>query len=66
LKARVAAAPESARKIAWKAQTRVSARYRALIGRGKLPTVAVTAIAREMAGFIWDICRTVAPHGWQS
>jgi transposase len=63
LQARVAAAPEPARRIAWKAQTRLSARYRALTRRGKLPTVAVTAIAREMAGFIWDICRTVAPGG---
>jgi transposase len=62
MQARVAAAPEPARKIAWKAQTRLSARYRALIKNGKLPTVAVTAVAREMAGFIWDICRTVTPN----
>lgn len=58
---RVAAAPEPARQIAWKAQVRLSKRYRALVAKGKLPTVAVTAVAREMAGFIWDICRTVAP-----
>jgi transposase len=63
LKARVAAAPQPVRAIAWKAQTRLSARYRALTRKGKLPTVAVTAVAREMAGFIWDICRTVAPAG---
>jgi transposase len=63
LKARVAAAPEPARRIAWKAQTRLSARYRALTRKGKPPTVAVTAVAREMAGFIWDICRTLAPGG---
>jgi transposase len=63
LKARVAAAPQAARKIAWKAQTRLSARYRHLVRKGKLPTVAITAVAREMAGFIWDICRTVAPGG---
>lgn len=63
MQARVAAAPEPARKIAWKAQTRLTARYRALIKKGKLPTVTVTAVAREMAGFIWDICRTVAPGG---
>jgi transposase len=63
MKARVEAAPEPARIIAWKAQTRLSARYRALTRKGKQPVVAVTAIAREMAGFIWDICRTVAPGG---
>jgi transposase len=63
MRARVAAAPKAAREIAWKAQTRLSARYRALTRRGKLRTVAVTAVAREMAGFIWDICRTVAPAG---
>jgi transposase len=63
LEARVAAAPRPARAIAWRAQTRLSSRYRALVKRGKLPTVAVTAVAREMAGFIWDICRTVGPGG---
>jgi transposase len=63
MQARVAAAPRPARAIAWKAQTRLSSRYRALTRKGKRPTVAVTAVAREMAGFIWDICRTVAPGG---
>lgn len=63
MQARVAAAPEPARRIAWKAQTRLAARYRALTRKGKKPVVAVTAVAREMAGFIWDICRTVAPNG---
>jgi len=63
MKARVAAAPEPARAIAWKAQVRLSSRYRALVKKGKRPTVAVTAVAREMAGFIWDIGRTVAPGG---
>ena len=63
MEARVAAAPLPARAIAWKAQVRLSSRYRALIRRGKLKTVAVTAVAREMAGFIWDICRTLAPNG---
>ncbi|MGZ9106765.1 MAG: IS110 family RNA-guided transposase [Rhodoplanes sp.] len=58
--ARVEAAPPAAREIAWKAQTRLYARYRALIRRGKLKTVAVTALARELAGFIWAISREVA------
>jgi transposase len=58
--ARVAAAPEAARAIAWKAQARLCARYRALSRRGKRPTVVVTAIARELSGFIWAINRAVA------
>lgn len=30
-------------------------------GRGKLLTVAVTAVARELAGFVWAIGREVKP-----
>jgi transposase len=56
---KVAAAPPAAREIAWKAQCRLSARYRALTRRGKLKTIAVTAVARELAGFIWAIGREV-------
>jgi len=56
---KVAAAPREVQDIAWKAQTRLTARYRALTRRGKLPTVAVTAIARELAGFIWAVGRAV-------
>ena len=63
LEARVAAAPEAAREIAWKAQTRLCSRYRTLSRKGKRSTVVVTAIAREMTGFIWDICRRVVPGG---
>jgi len=54
---KVAAAPRAVREIAWKAQCRLHRRYRALIRRGKLKTVAVTAIAREFAGFIWAVAR---------
>jgi hypothetical protein len=54
---KVAAAPRAVREIAWKAQCRLNRRYRALIRRGKLKTVAVTAVAREFAGFIWAIAR---------
>jgi len=43
--------------IAWKAQSRLTARYRRLIRCGKKTTVATTAIAREMVGFMWDISR---------
>jgi transposase len=54
---KVAAAPRAVREIAWKAQCRLNRRYRALIRRGKLKTVAITAVAREFAGFIWAVAR---------
>jgi transposase len=49
------------RDIAWKAQARLCGRYRALSARGKKLTVAVTAIARELAGFIWAIGKEMKP-----
>lgn len=53
--------PKSVTDIAWKAQTRLCGRYRRLMARGKRRTVVVTAIAREMAGFLWAIGAQVAP-----
>lgn len=61
IQARMDGLPRSAREIAWKAQIRLCARYRKLIMAGKLKTVAVTAIAREMAAFLWAIGKEVAP-----
>jgi transposase len=58
---KVDAAPPAVREIAWKAQCRLYRRYRALIRKGKLKTVAITAIARELAGFIWAISRGITP-----
>ena len=64
--AKVTAAPAPARAIAWKAQTRLSSRFRALSKKGKRPTIVATAIARELCGFIWAIYRAVtAPTGRQ-
>jgi transposase len=42
---------------AWDAQLRLCRRYRKLLARGKNANVAVIAVARELAGFIWDIGR---------
>jgi transposase len=53
--------PKPVRDITWKAQTRLCDRYRKLEARGKKPTVVVTAIARELAGFIWAIGQEVRP-----
>ena len=57
--AKVDAAPPAVREIAWKAQCRLYRRYRTLIRKGKLKTVAIVAIARELAGFIWAVARAV-------
>ena len=43
--------------IAWKAQKRLHQRLNRLIGRGKNQAEAVTAVARELAGFVWAIAR---------
>lgn len=42
---------------AWDAQVRLCQRYRKLVARGKNANIAVVAVARELAGFIWDIAR---------
>lgn len=55
----VAAAPRPAREIAWKAQVRLCRRFRALSRKGKRSTVVATAIARELAAFVWAIAREV-------
>jgi transposase len=47
------------REIAWKAQARLTARYRALSAKGKKTTTVCTAIARELVGFMWSIGRHV-------
>jgi transposase len=47
------------RDIAWKAQQRLCLRYRRLAQAGKLQTVIVTAIARELSGFVWAITKQV-------
>ncbi|MBB4860754.1 transposase [Novosphingobium chloroacetimidivorans] len=54
-------APPAVREIAWKAQSRLSARYRALSTRGKKTTVVCAAVARELVGFMWCIARQAQP-----
>jgi transposase len=56
---KVDAAAPAVRAIAWKAQCRLYRRYRALVRRGKLKTLAITAVARELAGFIWAVGREI-------
>jgi transposase len=40
---------------------RLCGRYRRLLAAGKAAPVAVAAIAREMAAFVWAIGRHVQP-----
>jgi transposase len=47
--------PKPIRDTAWKAQMRLCGRYRKLTRAGKPATTVTTAIARELAGFVWAI-----------
>jgi transposase len=57
LKRKALNASVTAKKIAWKAQVRMCGRYRTLTRAGKNTKLVCVAIARELAGFIWDIVR---------
>lgn len=51
--------PQAVWEIAWKAQLRLCARYKRLVTKGKQTQVTVTAIARELAAFMWAIAQVV-------
>jgi transposase len=51
--------PQTVREIAWKAQLRLCARDRRLFARGKNKPMIVTALARELAAFLWAIGQAV-------
>jgi len=55
LKRKAAKASDEAKVIAWRAQKRLCGRYRTLLQAGKNTKQTTVAIARELAGFIWDI-----------
>ncbi|HTP26160.1 MAG TPA: IS110 family transposase [Anaeromyxobacteraceae bacterium] len=50
---------EEVKAIAWKAQHRLHARYWKLAAKGKPKQKVVTAVARELLGFIWAIATEV-------
>ncbi len=54
--------PPAVRAQAWQAQQRLYRRYRQLVGHGKRPPVAVTALARELVGFLWAALTQGAPR----
>ena len=57
---RSAAVSPEVRRIAWRAQERLCAKYRRLTARGKNRNKTTAAIARELAGFVWAISREPA------
>jgi len=54
LQRRQRGAPAAAIDIAWHAQRRLHRRYRVLAARGKPKQLIVTAVARELIGFLWS------------
>ena len=53
LRSRQEGAPPDVVARAWQAQHRLFRTYRRLTGRGRPPQIATTAVARELAGFVW-------------
>jgi transposase len=53
LRRRQAGQPPETLARSWKAQQRLHAKYKKMTARGKPPGVAVVAVARELAGFVW-------------
>ncbi len=58
LRKRSAAASEEVQSIAWRAQVRLCAKRQKLLARGKPANKVTTAVARELAGFIWSVGRS--------
>lgn len=59
IQARQEKLPVVIRDIAWKAQLRLTKRYKGMQFRGKPKNVTIVAIARELVGFIWAIGQEV-------
>jgi len=55
LRKRQQGVPEEIKEIAWKAQVRLSKRYARLAAAGKDQRKIITAVGRELLGFVWAI-----------
>lgn len=51
--------PQNIIEMAWHAQMRLSQNYQRMVRKGKNPKLAVTAVARELIGFMWEISKAV-------
>ncbi len=49
------------RQLGWRAQQRLHGRYRRLSAKRERPQ-ALTAVARELCGYIWEIAQWVQAH----
>ncbi len=64
IKKRQEGLPANIQAIAWKAQIRLHDKYRHLIlDKGKSGQVAITAVARELLGFVWAAACEVEKQG---
>lgn len=61
LKKRQVGSSPAVQLISWKAQNRLHKKFYRLLARGKESHKAVTAVARELLGFIWAISREIDP-----
>jgi transposase len=59
LKQRQHGLPSDVVEVGWKAQHRLHRRYAALVAKGKPHCKVVTAIGRELLGFVWSIATRV-------
>ena len=55
IRKRQAGLSDEVKAISWKAQHRLHERYRRMLGRGKNKPKVITAIARELLGFVWAV-----------
>jgi transposase len=65
LRKRQEGVPEPIKEIAWKAQVRLAKRYARLAAAGKDQRKIITAVGRELLGFIWAIGVKVETPGKQ-
>ncbi|WP_240702979.1 IS110 family transposase [Cohnella luojiensis] len=54
---RISGLPAEIQAIAWIAQNRLNRKYKSMMYKGKHKGCIVTAIARELAGFVWAITK---------
>ena len=54
--------PKIVREISWRAQLRLCTRYRRFTARGVQKNKICVAIARELAGFVWDVAWHASTH----
>jgi len=55
IKRKAKKASDYAKKVSWKAQKRLCARYQTFTQAGKDTRTTIVAIARELVGYVWDI-----------